>query len=180
MNTIKRGRLEDIFSNFPVRYTDDEEEKKIYFFLSVCVCVRQSISACHGERKKCSNHLRSRVVKLMSDEKCHPRKQRTRRVFNCLVPLNKRAHNHHSVDDGGSNYLRLKMVSASNRSTQILSFSIPIMSKKEAIKSNFFLNCEPTETSRPLSRAYIHYRSKVWGHPENFVSSIKTHFYLSN
>jgi len=27
---------------------------------------------------------------------------------------------------------------------------------------------------------YIHYRSKVWGHPDNFVSSMKTHFYLSN
>jgi len=26
----------------------------------------------------------------------------------------------------------------------------------------------------------IHYRSKVWGHPDNFVSSMKTHFYLSN
>jgi len=24
---------------------------------------------------------------------------------------------------------------------------------------------------------YIHYRSKVWGHPDNFVSSMKTHFY---
>jgi len=27
---------------------------------------------------------------------------------------------------------------------------------------------------------YVHYRSKVWGHPDNFVSSMKTHFYLSN
>jgi len=26
----------------------------------------------------------------------------------------------------------------------------------------------------------IHDRSKVWGHPDNFVSSMKTHFYLSN
>jgi len=26
----------------------------------------------------------------------------------------------------------------------------------------------------------LHYRSKVWGHPDNFVSSMKTHFYLSN
>jgi len=28
--------------------------------------------------------------------------------------------------------------------------------------------------------AYIHHRSRVWGHPDNFVSSMKTHFYLSN
>jgi len=27
---------------------------------------------------------------------------------------------------------------------------------------------------------YIHYRSKVWGHPDNFVSSMKTYFYSSN
>jgi len=27
---------------------------------------------------------------------------------------------------------------------------------------------------------YVHYRSKVWGHPDNFVSSMKTHFYSSN
>jgi len=27
---------------------------------------------------------------------------------------------------------------------------------------------------------YIHFRSKVWGHPDNFVSYMKTHFYLSN
>jgi len=26
----------------------------------------------------------------------------------------------------------------------------------------------------------VHYRSKVWGHRDNFVSSMKTHFYLSN
>jgi len=26
----------------------------------------------------------------------------------------------------------------------------------------------------------LHYRSKVWSHPDNFVSSMKTHFYLSN
>jgi len=26
----------------------------------------------------------------------------------------------------------------------------------------------------------VHYRSKVWGHADNFVSSMKTHFYLSN
>jgi len=26
----------------------------------------------------------------------------------------------------------------------------------------------------------IHYRSKVWGHPDNFMSSMKTHFYFSN
>jgi len=26
----------------------------------------------------------------------------------------------------------------------------------------------------------IHYCSKVWGHPDNFVSSMKTHFYSSN
>jgi len=26
----------------------------------------------------------------------------------------------------------------------------------------------------------LHYRSKVWGHPDNFVFSMKTHFYLSN
>jgi len=29
-------------------------------------------------------------------------------------------------------------------------------------------------------RMDIHYRSKVWGHTDNFVSSMKTHFYLSN
>jgi len=27
---------------------------------------------------------------------------------------------------------------------------------------------------------YIHYRSKVWDHPDNFVSSMKNHTYLSN
>jgi len=31
-----------------------------------------------------------------------------------------------------------------------------------------------------MSDIYINYRSKVWGHPDNFVSSMKTHFYLSN
>jgi len=31
-----------------------------------------------------------------------------------------------------------------------------------------------------FDRLLIHYRSKVWGHPDNFVSSMKTHFYLSN
>jgi len=34
---------------------------------------------------------------------------------------------------------------------------------------------------KPVKHVYkIHYRSKVWGHPDNFVSSTKTHFYLSN
>jgi len=27
---------------------------------------------------------------------------------------------------------------------------------------------------------YIHYRSTFWDHPDNFVFSMKTHFYLSN
>lgn len=40
-------------------------------------------------------------------------------LFNFLVSLNKRAHDHHSVDYRGSNYLDLKMVSASNGSAQI-------------------------------------------------------------
>jgi len=26
----------------------------------------------------------------------------------------------------------------------------------------------------------IHHRLKVWGHPDNLVFSMKTHFYLSN
>jgi len=25
---------------------------------------------------------------------------------------------------------------------------------------------------------YIHYRSNVWGHPDNFVSSMKTHTFI--
>jgi len=42
--------------------------------------------------------------------------------------------------------------------------------------------CRFIGTSEPLSHCNtflfdVHYRSKVWGHPDNFVSSMKTHFY---
>jgi len=41
-----------------------------------------------------------------------------------------------------------------------------------------YLVVAPTKTKRV--NIYLHDRSKVWGHPDNFVSSMKTHFYLSN
>lgn len=64
-----------------------------------------------------------RVVKLMSEENVTrattTESMQPHRVFSFLIPLNKRAHNHHSADYRGSNYLDLKMVSTSNKGTQI-------------------------------------------------------------
>lgn len=62
-----------------------------------------------------------RVVKLMS-QKMSPTQQITcnfSRVFNFLISLNKRAHDHHSADYRGSNYLHLMIVSVSNTAAQI-------------------------------------------------------------
>lgn len=73
------------------------------------------------EKDERSKRLKNTVVKLMSKENVTRTTKRSeaRGLFNFLVSLNKRAFVHHSVDYRGSNYLDLKMLSASNGSTQI-------------------------------------------------------------
>lgn len=72
------------------------------------------------------------------------------RLFNFLVSPNKRSFVHHSVDYRGSNYLHLKMLSASKGSTQIF-HSQPFSGWEPVIKSNFSfqpLNQQSTFYSR--------------------------------
>jgi len=47
------------------------------------------------------------------------------------------------------------------------------------MKSDNYLILKP-KTLSEINITNIHYRSKVWGHPDNFLSSMKTHFYFSN
>lgn len=73
------------------------------------------------EKDERDKRLKKRVVKLMSKENVTRTTKRSeaRGLFNFLVSLNKRARVHHSLDYRGSNYLDLKMVSASDGSAQI-------------------------------------------------------------
>lgn len=73
--------------------------------------------------------------------------QNTHWVFNFLVPLNKSAHNHHSVDYRGSNYLHLKMVSASNTTSQIF-LSKSHNKEEQWLHLTFLLTCEPRDVQK--------------------------------
>jgi len=57
--------------------------------------------------------------------------------------------------------------------------------KRNSFFSNvhFSVNCKMDKNKLNLHPCFnwnVHYGSNVWGHPDNFVSSMKTHFYLSN
>lgn len=123
-----KGGLEDVFFSFYVK-CKKKGTKKVGLLRSEWVC--------HGE-KLAKQTFEIHSCEINEQRKCHVQQRGLRPAdsLNFLVSLNKRSFVHHSVDYRGSNYLDLKMLSASNGSTQIF-HSKSFGGWEPVIKSNF-------------------------------------------